>query len=135
MPHNSLNVGGNRHQLLKQKSKGTLFRVFSFRKGRITVYRAWIYQGWLTKWIPPNLAGKLSWSNIKVEKSIQTHLHWNSPGNIACCFIVWILYVKEKGTSFVTERISEESPTVCNQVNPSQEQVSERNFNIFQIDI
>lgn len=43
----------------------TLFLVLSLRKGRITVYRAWMYQGWFTKWIPPNLAGKLSWRHNK----------------------------------------------------------------------
>lgn len=41
------------------------------------------------------------------------------------------LYTKEKGTGLVTVRISEESPTVSNKVNPSQKQVSKRNFNIF----
>lgn len=43
-----------------KKQTNTLFRVFSFRNGRITVYKAWMYHGWLTKWIPPNRAGKLS---------------------------------------------------------------------------
>lgn len=39
----------------------TRFLVLSLRNGLMSVYRAWMYQGWLTKWTPPKRAGKLSW--------------------------------------------------------------------------
>lgn len=47
----------------------TLFLVLSLRNGLISVYRAWMYQGWLTKWTPPKRAGKLSYRKKEIEGS------------------------------------------------------------------
>jgi len=47
----------------------TLFLVLSLRNGLISVYRAWMYQGWLTKWTPPKRAGKLSYRKKEKEGS------------------------------------------------------------------
>lgn len=47
----------------------TLFLVLSLRNGLISVYRAWMYQGWLTKWTPPKRAGKLSYRKKEMEAS------------------------------------------------------------------
>lgn len=48
----------------------TRFLVLSLRNGLMSVYRAWMYQGWLTKWTPPKRAGKLSWGEKR-----NTHTH------------------------------------------------------------
>lgn len=50
----------------------TRFLVLSLRKGRMTVYRAWMYHGWFTKWMPPNLAGKLSWRDEEINNNKNT---------------------------------------------------------------
>lgn len=51
----------------------------------MTVYRAWMYQGWFTKWIPPNLAGKLS-----CEKKQNRHMNSVKPG-----FLVSVSFFKQ----------------------------------------
>lgn len=51
----------------------TRFLVLSLRNGLMSVYRAWMYQGWLTKWTPPKRAGKLSWEgNTKTARTSVT---------------------------------------------------------------
>lgn len=59
----------------------TFCLVFSFRKGFITLKMASMYQGWFTKWMAVNRAGKQSWnrqgfSDLLDYCSVLCHLGW-----------------------------------------------------------
>lgn len=133
--HNSLNVGRNRDQFLKQKKQR-----YPFPSLLLQERPDHSVQGMDI----PRLVDEMNSSKSCGEAVLEQHKGREiSTGSSTlelsrkhCMLLHYVnLYTKEKGTGLVTVRISEESPTVSNKVNPSQKQVSKRNFNIFHTEI